>query len=114
VTDDLLQVSTEIVDGRVTVLAVRGELERDSMQILGAAADAALDAGTTRLVLDLAQLTFCDSSGLRLLVEVHRRAADRGASLHLAEVRPNIAKVIQLVNLDRMLAVHHTVESAIG
>lgn len=113
-TDDLLQVSTEKVGDRVTVLTVRGELDRDSMDVLAAAADAALDAGATRLVLALGALTFCDSSGLRLFVEVHKRAADRGGSLHLAEVRPPVATVIQIVNLDRMLALHSTVEEAIG
>jgi anti-sigma B factor antagonist len=114
VTDDLLEVSTSKLEGGVCVLTVRGELDRDSTHILSAAADAALDSGTVRLVLALAELTFCDSSGLRAFVEVHRRAAGRGGSLHLAEMRPPVATIIQLVNLDRMLAVHPTVEDAIG
>ncbi|MEV6850029.1 STAS domain-containing protein [Actinoplanes sp. NPDC051411] len=113
-TDDLLQVSTEKVGDSATVLTVRGELDRDSMHILGAAADAALDAGATRLVLALGGLSFCDSSGLRLFVEMHKRAADRGAALHLAELRPTVATIIQVVNLDRMLALHSTVQDAIG
>jgi anti-sigma B factor antagonist len=104
-----LRVRTEKVDDRVTVLTAAGELDRDTMAVLGAAAGAALDAGATRLVLDLAPLTFCDSSGLRLFVELHRRT-----SLHLAGVRPPVATVIQVVNLDRMLALHPTVEEAIG
>ncbi|HEY0530445.1 MAG TPA: STAS domain-containing protein [Actinoplanes sp.] len=108
-TDELLQVSTQKVDGDVTVLTVTGELDRDSLHILGAAADDALATGATRLVLALGALTFCDSSGLRLFVELHKRT-----ELHLADVRPPVATVIQVANLQRMLALHPTVEDAIG
>jgi anti-sigma B factor antagonist len=112
-TEELLHVSAEKIDDRVTVLTVTGELDRDSVDVLGTAADAALDAGTTRLVVALGGLTFCDSSGLRLLVELHKQATDRGGSLHLADVQPPVATVIQVTNLNRMLAVHPTVEDAI-
>jgi anti-anti-sigma factor len=113
-TEELLHVSAEKIDDRVTVLTVTGELDRDSVDVLGTAADAALDAGTTRLVVALGALTFCDSSGLRLFVELHKQAADRGGSLHLADVRPPVATVIQVTNLHRILAVHPTVEEALG
>jgi anti-sigma B factor antagonist len=113
-TDDLLQVRSERIDDRVTVLTVTGELDRDSADVLGTAAEDAVEEGASRLVLALGALTFCDSSGLRLLVELHKRTADRGGSLHLADVRPPVATVLHVVNLHRMLAVHPTVEDAIG
>jgi anti-sigma B factor antagonist len=108
-TDDELRVRTARVDDQVTVLTVTGELDRDSMAVLGAAADAALAAGATRLVLDLGALTFCDSSGLRLFVELHKRTAVR-----LADVRPPVSTVIEAVNLERMLTLHPTVADALG
>ena len=113
-TDDLLQVTADKVDDRVTVLTAVGELDRDSAHVLGAAARAALDAGATRLVLALGGLTFCDSSGLRLFVELHKEAAERGGALRLADVRPPVTTVIELVNLHRMLALHPTVEDAVA
>jgi anti-anti-sigma factor len=108
-TDELLQVRVEHVDDRVTVLTATGELDRETMPVLGDAAYAALRAGATRLVLDLSPLTFCDSSGLRLLVDLHRRT-----DLRVAGARPPVATVIQVVNLDRMLALHPTVRDAVG
>jgi anti-sigma B factor antagonist len=112
-TDELLQVSVERLGERTAVLTAVGELDRDSMHVLGRAADEALADGATRLVLNLAALTFCDSSGLRLFVELHKRTADRGGSLHLADVRPPVETVIQVVNLERMLALHPTVKDAL-
>jgi len=107
--DEQLRVTTERIDDRVTVLTVTGELDRDSVPVLDAAADAALTAGAVRLVLDLGPLTFCDSSGLRLLVELHKRT-----DLRLAGARPPVDTVIHVVNLDRMLALHPTVAEAAG
>jgi anti-anti-sigma factor len=108
-TDEQLSITTERVDSRVTVLTATGELDRDSLPLLADAADAALAAGATRLVLDLAPLTFCDSSGLRLFVELHKRT-----DLRLADARPPVATVIQVVNLHRMLALHPTVAAALA
>jgi anti-anti-sigma factor len=113
-TDDLLKVSAEKIDDGVAVLTVTGELDRDTAGVLGAAAGKALDSGASRLVLALGGLTFCDSSGLRLFVELHKRTADAGGSLHLADVRPPVSTVLQVVNLHRMLAVHPTVQDALG
>lgn len=113
-TDEQLRVSTERIDDEVTVLTVAGELDRDSMHVLGDVARAVLDGGTKRLVLALGALTFCDSSGLRLFVDLHRRATGRGGSLRLADLQPPVETVIELVNLHRMLALHPTVGDAIG
>jgi anti-anti-sigma factor len=108
-TDEPLHVRTEHVDDQITVLTATGELDRDTMHILGDAADAALnEPGTKRLILDLAPLTFCDSSGLRLFVELHKRT-----DLRLAGAKPPVATVIEVVNLNRMLALHPTVRDAI-
>jgi anti-sigma B factor antagonist len=107
--DEPLRVRTEYIDDQVTVLTATGELDRDTTHILGDAADAALKEGTTRLIIDLSPLTFCDSSGLRLFVELHKRT-----DLRLADARPPVETVIQVVNLHRMLALHPTVRDAIG
>ena len=81
---DYLTVAVSHADGRGTVLAVNGEIDRDSTHLIAAAAEEALSSGTTRLVLDLSGVTFCDSSGLKTFVQLHRLAAGQDASLRLA------------------------------
>ncbi len=62
------------VDG-VHVVSVAGELDLAAAVPFCALVDAARDAGHRRLLLDLTDLQFCDSSGLRALIravgEVH-------------------------------------------
>lgn len=112
-TDETLTVSTLHAPGPVTVLAVAGEIDHDSREVLGRAATAVLHDGGTRLVLDLAGVSFCDSGGLSLLVDLHRATAARGGSLRLACLQPDVLGVITATNLDRLLPVHPSVEDAV-
>ena len=109
-----LTVTVSKDDGRYTVLTVSGELDRDVTHTLEQAGETALTSGVERLVLDLRGVTFCDSSGLRVFVHLHRLAESRGASLRLAELHPPVSTVVEVVNLDRLLDLHPTVASALA
>src|SRR5688572_8971967 len=55
-----------------------------------------------RLVLDLSDVTICDSSGLNLFALTHRRAAEHGGWLRLAAPQPIVLKVMVAANLTRL------------
>jgi anti-anti-sigma factor len=112
-TQPTLTVTTTTPAPGVVVLSVVGQLDHDSRLVLGDAADAALEVAGTRLIVDLDAVTFCDSGGMSLLVDLHRRAAARGGRLHLARVGPPITAVLLATNLDRLLPVHPTVAAAV-
>ncbi|WP_436776332.1 STAS domain-containing protein [Yinghuangia sp. YIM S09857] len=89
------------VDADRTVVRVAGEVDHEtSLQVrdaLEAALDAALD-GATRvpwLHVDLAEVTFCDSAGLNVLLIARRRALENDLRFTL---NPS-ARVLQLLNL---------------
>ncbi|MDI6102686.1 STAS domain-containing protein [Actinoplanes sp. NEAU-A12] len=111
--DPFLTVTTTIVGERATVLSATGEIDGDSRKILGEAADAAIAAGQHRLVIDLTGVTFCDSGGLSLFVELHRRITALGGELRLAGLREMVATVVRATNLDRLLLLYPTVDEAV-
>jgi anti-anti-sigma factor len=112
-TDQILTVTADHVADSVTVLTVAGDIDHDSRDVLGDAANAALRRGGTRLVLDLAGVTFCDSGGLSLLLHLHKETTGRGGSLHLAGARAPVLTVLAATNLDRLLTLHPTVADAV-
>jgi len=112
-TQPTLTVTTSNSAEEPTVLSVAGEIDHDSRDILGDAADAAFQAGRRRLVVDLSAVTFCDSGGLSLLVDLHKRAAALGGELRLAGVQPPVTTVLLATNLDRFLRLHPTVAEAV-
>src|SRR3954469_19775840 len=73
-------VSEEAVDERTQVIAVSGELDSGAHPFLTARVGRAIGAGKTRLVIDLAQATFLDSTGLSALLGYARRFRSPGAA----------------------------------
>ena len=112
--DELLTVTTKTTVGQVAVLSVAGEIDHDSRIVLSDAAEAAIGQGHVRIVIDLAGVTFCDSGGLNLFVDLHRRTAARGGMLRLAALQPAVTAVVRATNLDRLLHLHATVGEAVG
>jgi anti-anti-sigma factor len=90
-------------DAVATVVAT-GEIDLATAPRLSAALRAAtVDADL--LVLDLAAVTFIDSTGIRTLLEADGHAADSGCRLVLLVCEGPVKRVLALCGLDRRLAV---------
>jgi len=68
--------------------------------------------GTTRIVVDLGETTFVDSSGLGALIGGLKTARQAGGDLRVARVSPGVRAVFELTNLDRVLRARDTVEGS--
>ncbi|MER6298047.1 STAS domain-containing protein [Kitasatospora sp. NPDC001539] len=79
-----------------TVLALRGELDLDSVAELRAALDPALETPGTVVVVDCAGLDFCDSTGLNALLRAQARAVADGSRIDLARPRPLVLRMLEL------------------
>ncbi|MGH2872773.1 MAG: STAS domain-containing protein [Solirubrobacteraceae bacterium] len=71
------------VRGTEATLSVAGELDMRTTDELSDHVAAQVKLGAERLTLDLRELTFIDSSGLRLLIELHDRSREVGWTLRL-------------------------------
>jgi len=70
-----------------------------------AAAEAVARHPGLRVILDLAEVGFVDSSGLGAVVAIHKLLApDRG--LELARLRPPVERVFRLTRMDRVFPLH--------
>jgi anti-anti-sigma factor len=96
------------------VISATGEIDAGNADEVGAAVEAALADGQRRILLDFAQVTFIDSSGLGMLVRSHRQA--EAAQATFAVVRPSVhtRKLIRVLGLDQLLAVYDTEEEALS
>ena len=88
-------------DGR-TVLTVRGELDLATAPELEEQIDEALDGGR-EVVLDLRELTFMDSTGLRALAQANWRAEECGVTLAIIRGSPQIERVLEISGLGTLL-----------
>src|SRR6266704_4034223 len=98
--------------GGITIAELTGELDIASAPALREQLLSLLRPGSSRLVIDLSRVSFCDASGLAVLVNTARRARLLGGFLRLAAVSPQVGQVLQITGLDRHLANFPTVQAA--
>src|SRR5437588_4811617 len=91
-----LQVASSDEEG-TRVIALRGELDLASVPLLEREIDSALADSASALVIDLSELRFMDSTGLRTLILGQRRARDVERGFVIAR-RPDdfVARVLKL------------------
>lgn len=67
--------------------------------------------GGTRIILDLTQVDFVDSSGLGAIVASMKQLA-AGQVLELASLSPTVAKVFRLTRMDTVFTIHDSLAGA--
>jgi anti-sigma B factor antagonist len=98
----------------VTVLQLNGRvtLGEESNQLRTKLKDL-LSQGKTRLVLDLAEVTYIDSAGLGTLVAGFTSAQNQGASLKLANLTKRFHEQLNITKLVTVFDVYDNVENAV-
>jgi len=100
--------------GGYTVVTISGELDIASAPVLREQLLGLLRPGASRIVIDLSGVTFCDASGLAVLVGASRRAGLLDGVLRLAASTPLTATVLRLTGLDSRFEIFATVPEAVG
>ncbi|HEY8588938.1 MAG TPA: STAS domain-containing protein [Naasia sp.] len=100
------------IPGDVAVLRLSGKLNMVSASALRDAITSLLEAGQRRLVADLADVPFMDSSGLGALIAGLKSARQAGGDLRIASVGEQIRMVLQLTNMERVLTPYDRPEEA--
>lgn len=82
------------VHGATAKFAISGELDMGTTAQLSESLDKQLANGATEVILDLSELEFMDSSGLRLLIDLHDRSRNETWSLKLIAPRQEAAVLV--------------------
>lgn len=96
----------------VTVLQLEGRLNMVSTSSLREAVHDLVEAGSTRIAVDLSGVVFVDSSGLGALVSGLKTTRQAGGDLRIAGARDQVRLVLGLTNLERVLTPYDSVEDA--
>ena len=95
-----------------TVLEVHGELDMATSPQLREGLQRLVDAGDRQVVVDLAGVSFMDSSGLGALVVMFKALRAVGGRLCLAAVQPAVRRVLTITSVDRVIDVYDSVPAA--
>jgi anti-anti-sigma factor len=102
----------EAVNGTV-VVSLGGELDLYNADEVREALAGAADGQPERLVVDLSEVEFIDSTALGVMIEARTRLPNRNGFL-LAAPRLETRRALEISGLDRHFAVHESVDEALG
>ena len=84
--------------------ALSGEVDAHTAPILASAMES-LPAGIVRI--DMADVSFMDSSGLRVLMEATARARDSGGDIVVVRPSPTVTRLVEISGLADQLRLDH-------
>jgi anti-sigma B factor antagonist len=111
---DLASIETEERGDRL-VLRIRGEIDVSNARELSAAIEAAVPNGTHTIVMDLTDITYLDSAGVKVFLQLADRLRARRRLLRLVvPTHAPIRAVLELTGLPRLVPLDDHLEEEAG
>jgi anti-anti-sigma factor len=93
-------------EGETLVAELRGEIDlHNSTDLRTAVLDLVVKANPKRLILNLSQVPYMDSSGIAVLVELLSRVRRAGGKVFLTNLQPRVQSILQIARLDTIFIV---------
>ncbi len=99
-------------NGRI-IIALEGEIDLENAPMVRQALLDHLKSGKN-LLIDMAHVSYIDSSGIASLVEGLQVARKHGRDLALVSVSPRAHRVLELARLDKVFTIHADLSAALG
>jgi anti-sigma B factor antagonist len=106
-------ITEQPIDAERHVLAVRGEIDLFTAPELKQVLAESIEGGRIRIVVDLTDTTFLDSTALGVLIGAVKRLRSRDGALAIVNIDENIAKTFEITGLDQIFTIVPTRDEAI-
>ena len=106
-------INDEPVDAETHVIELGGEVDLYTAPEFKERMVQVIEDGKKRVVVDLSQATFIDSTTLGVLVGGVKRLRPSGGSLALVCTDQNIQKIFEITGLDRVFPIHASRQEAL-
>jgi anti-sigma B factor antagonist len=99
---------------RVSVVAITGRVDGSTAGEFEAALTSLTDAGKFNIILDMSDVDFVSSAGLRVLVNTRKVVNSAGGKILLAEPSQQVIDTLDIAGLDVLFEQFEDRETAIG
>ena len=97
---------------RPTVIFLEGEIDLHVSPRIAATLIAAVKEKPRNLIVDLAKVSYIDSSGLAVLIEAMQSVEKYGGKFALAGLQENVKPIFEIARLDQVFRIFPDVDSA--
>jgi anti-sigma B factor antagonist len=113
-TSSHVHLSDEAIDADTQVVRAHGELDLYVAPEFKRRLAKTIEAGKTRIVVDLTDAAFMDSTALGVLIGALKRLRVRGGALAVASEQPTILRILELTGMDQVLDLYATAGEALA
>ncbi|MEN6370653.1 MAG: STAS domain-containing protein [Armatimonadota bacterium] len=96
--------SKSLEDNR-SVLHIRGELDFGTAGVLHDALIQTMEGDVEHLILDMEDVTFLDSEGVKVLLQAHRKVSDCGGVMSIRNCSRFVQNVFEILGLQQYLEI---------
>ena len=96
------------------IIALPAEIDMASAGRAGQQLGSAFTAGVSTVIADMTATTFCDSSGISMLVRAHQQAAANNTQLRLVVPSAAVLSALTLVGMDDLLPIYPSLSQALA
>ena len=109
----MIELDVDRSPGGAAIVRSRGRLDMVAAPQLRACITETVTGGSPRIVVDLGETTFMDSSGLGALIAGLKTARQSGGDLRIARPNDQVLLVLELTQMNTVLKPYETVEAAV-
>ncbi|MEN6521981.1 MAG: STAS domain-containing protein [Armatimonadota bacterium] len=88
-----------------SILHIRGELDFGTAGVLQDALTQVLEEDVAHLILNMEDVTFLDSEGVKILLQAHRKVSDRGGVMSIRNCSQFVQNVFEILGLQQYLEI---------
>jgi anti-sigma B factor antagonist len=97
----------------VTIITIAGSIDAFTAPQITEHIAAHISKGTVQLVADMKGVDYTSSAGLRVLLGAVKETRSRNGDLRLANVQPEVNKVLNLSGFSSILRIFNDIDSAV-
>jgi anti-sigma B factor antagonist len=97
----------------IAVVSIGGEIDLSTAPAFEAAIEGALDDDPPVLVIELSDVSFMASVGLRILAATHEKIGE-SAQIAIVANNPATSRPMELTGLDKVLSLYSTLDDALS
>jgi anti-sigma B factor antagonist len=100
--------------GERVILKVAGRMDADNAPLFESQCESWISQGIKQLVIDVGNLSYVSSMGLRAFVAIGKRLQDKGGKLRICCQTGLVKQVFEITRLNTIFPPHETVEAALA
>lgn len=86
-------------------IKINGEIDIYTAGSFKESVENAIDDGNKQIILDLSELSYIDSTGIGVLIELRKEGAEKNSTIVLKKPRKNIMKLFTLTGINQIFTI---------